>query len=84
MQFVPIVVIPQILFSGLIPFDTMPHWLKLIGYCAPLYYGSTAMTSLIEKGAGLLQVGSELSILIGFAVLFIILNVLSLRKYRPV
>ncbi|WP_347980723.1 ABC transporter permease [Limosilactobacillus allomucosae] len=84
MQFVPIVVIPQILFSGLIPFDTMPHWLRLIGYCAPLYYGSTAMTSLIEKGAGLLQVGSELGILVGFAFLFIILNVLSLRKYRPV
>ncbi len=84
MQFVPIIVIPQILFSGLIPFDTMPHWLKLIGYCAPLYYGSTAMTNLIEKGAGLLQVGSELGILVGFAVLFIILNVLSLRKYRPV
>lgn len=80
MQFVPIIVIPQILFSGLIPFDTM----KLIGYCAPLYYGSTAMTNLIEKGAGLLQVGSELGILVGFAVLFIILNVLSLRKYRPV
>lgn len=84
MQFVPIIVIPQILFSGLIPFDTMPHWLKLIGYCAPLYYDSTAMTNLIEKGAGLLQVGSELGILVGFAVLFIILNVLSLRKYRPV
>ena len=84
MQFVPIIVIPQLLFSGLIPFDTMPHWLKLIGYCTPLYYGSTAMTDIIEKGAGLLQVGNELGSLIVFAVLFICLNVVSLRKYRPV
>ena len=84
MQFVPIVVIPQLLFSGLIPFDTMPHWLKLIGYCTPLYYGSTAMTDIIEKGAGLLQVGNELGSLIVFAVLFICLNVVSLGKYRPV
>lgn len=84
MQFVPIIVIPQLLFSGLIPFDTMPHWLKLIGYCTPLYYGSTAMTDIIEKGASLLQVGNELGSLIVFAVLFICLNVVSLRKYRPV
>lgn len=84
MQFVPIIVIPQLLFSGLIPFDTMPHWLKLIGYCTPLYYGSTAMTDIIEKGAGLLQVGNELGSRIVFAVLFICLNVVSLRKYRPV
>ena len=84
MQFVPIIVIPQLLFSGLIPFDIMPHWLKLIGYCTPLYYGSTAMTDIIEKGAGLLQVGNELGSLIVFAVLFICLNVVSLRKYRPV
>lgn len=84
MQFVPIIVIPQLLFSGLIPFDIMPHWLKLIGYCTPLYYGSTAMTDIIEKGAGLLQIGNELGSLIVFAVLFICLNVVSLRKYRPV
>lgn len=84
MQFVPIIVIPQLLFSGLIPFDIMPHWLKLIGYCTPLYYGSTAMTDIIEKGAGLLQIGNEFGSLIVFAVLFICLNVVSLRKYRPV
>lgn len=84
MEFVPLIAIPQVLFSGIIPFSTMPEWLRVIGHLMPLYYGSTAMTNVIEKGYTLSQVGGSILILLFFAILFIWTNMVSLKKYRPV
>lgn len=83
-QFIPVVVIPQIFFSGIIPIDQMANWLQPIARIMPLYYGASAMSNVIQKGVGFLTILPKLSILVGFAILFLILNLVSMRRYRQV
>lgn len=83
-QFIPIVVIPQIFFSGIIPIDQMAGWLQPIAKVMPLYYGANAMSDVVEKGFGLTQVWPSLSALVIFLVVFLGLNVFAMRRYREV
>ena len=39
-QFIPIVAIPQVFFSGIFPLENMSPWLSNIGYLFPLRYWS--------------------------------------------
>jgi len=82
MQFIPIVIIPQIFFSGLIPIDTMPYGLGNLAYIMPVYYGCTALHGVLIMGSGFGQIWGDLAILLLFLLLFSILNVLVLKKYR--
>ncbi len=41
-QFIPIVAIPQVFFSGIFPLENMPSWLSNIGYLFPLRYAGDA------------------------------------------
>ncbi|QEA31711.1 ABC transporter permease [Secundilactobacillus malefermentans] len=83
-QFIPIVVIPQIFFSGIVPLDQMASWLRPIAHIMPLYYGAQSMSDVITKGAGFFDIWGDLLVLVGFAALFLILNLLTMRKYRQV
>src|SRR5699024_9789490 len=49
-QFIPLVVIPQIFFSGLIPLDSIAKWVSNIGYIFPLRYAGDALTHVMIKG----------------------------------
>lgn len=51
-QFIPLVVIPQIFFSGLISLDSMANWVKGIAHIFPLSYGGEALTNIMIKGQG--------------------------------
>ena len=84
MQFIPIVVIPQIFFSGIIPVSTMPNWLQAIAHIMPLYYGATSMSNVVEKGASLASIAPSLLILLMFVAGFLMLNLVTMRKYRNV
>jgi ABC-2 type transport system permease protein len=84
MQFIPIVVIPQIFFSGIIPVSTMPNWLQAIAHIMPLYYGATSMSNVVEKGASLASIAPSLLILLVFVAGFLMLNLITMRKYRNV
>lgn len=81
-QFIPLVIIPQIFFTGLFPMDGMADWLVNIGRIMPLYYASDAITGVMYKGYHFEDIGLDLSVLLGFACVFIVLNILSLKKYR--
>lgn len=81
-QFIPLVIVPQIFFTGLFPMDGMADWLVNIGRIMPLYYASDAITGVMYKGYGLQDTWIDLSVLIAFAFIFILLNILSLKKYR--
>lgn len=83
-QFIPVVVIPQILFSGIIPLDTMASWVRAIGYFLPLSYAGNALTDIMIKGQGFTDIWTNLAVLLLFTVVFTILNVIGLRKYRKV
>lgn len=84
MQFVPVVVMPQLMLSGLVPLSTMPHWLQALAHCMPLYYGANALSDIIEKGSSFSQISGSFGILALFIVAFASLNVLALKKFRTV
>ena len=84
LQFIPIVVIPQIFFTGLIPIDHMLGWLQPIAHIMPLYYGANALTGIIVKGQSLAVLYPDVVALLGFFLLFLGLNLLTMRKYRQV
>ncbi len=84
MQFIPILIVPQVFFSGLIPVDQMATWLQWIAHIFPLYYGGNALMDVATRGVTLSGVAGELGILLGFTVLFTILNVVGMKRYRRV
>ncbi|AIQ14120.1 ABC transporter permease [Paenibacillus durus] len=81
-QFIPLVIVPQIFLSGLFPLDTLPLWLQRVGYATPLYYGAEAMTNIMIRGKGWNAVETDVYVLIAFSLVFMVLNVLALRKHR--
>lgn len=83
-QFIPLVVIPQIFFSGLFNLETIPEWLNWIGKVTPLYYAANALRNVMVRGYGWEMIDQDLLMLTGFSVLFITLNIFALKKYRKV
>ena len=81
MQFIPLIIVPQVFFSGIIPLENMNSWLANIGYIFPLRYAGDALTKVIVKGQGIETFGVELLVLVLFIVLFTVLNILGLKKY---
>lgn len=82
MQFIPIIIVPQIFFSGLFPMEGMPLWLQTIGRLLPMTYAADALKSVMYKGFPITHVSGDLLVLVGFALVFILLNILALKKYR--
>ena len=84
MQFIPMIVIPQIFFSGLISLDTIPYHLGVLAKIMPVYYACDALKAIIIKGATLSEVGMELLALLVFIGIFFVLNIFALKKYRRI
>jgi ABC-2 type transport system permease protein len=82
MQFIPLVVIPQVFFSGLFNLDTMEEWLRSLSVVMPLTYGADALREIMVRGNGWNEIAKDVYVLLGFAVLFMLLNVIALKKYR--
>ncbi|MBF1992152.1 ABC transporter permease [Staphylococcus schleiferi] len=83
-QFIPIVAIPQVFFSGIFPLENMPSWLSNIGYLFPLRYAGDALTNIMIKGQGWSNIWFDILILFVFIILFIALNIIGLKRYRKV
>ena len=81
-QFIPVVIIPQIFFSGLIPIDTIPFGLGNLCYVTPIYYGCTALEMIMIQGKGLLEIWPWLTGSVIFIGVLFFVNVLALKKYR--
>lgn len=81
-QFIPVVVVPQIFFAGIIPLEGMADWLQNIGKVMPLYYAADALKAVMYKGQSLRDVGGDLLVLAIFAIIFIVLNIIVLKRYR--
>jgi ABC-2 type transport system permease protein len=70
-----------IMLSGLYtPVDSMPEWAKWIAAFNPLKHLMIVMRSIYLKGSNFTQLGGELAALLGFAVFFNGLAVLSYKK----
>lgn len=83
-QFIPVVVIPQLLFVGIIPLEWMADWLQVFAKFMPVHYAANALKEVMYKGEGLEAITGDLLALIVFIAVFIILNLLSLRRYRKI
>ncbi|MGA9287248.1 MAG: ABC transporter permease [Anaerobacillus sp.] len=81
-QFIPLVVVPQIFFSGLFNLDTISDYLSWIGPLTPLYYGADALRDVMIRGQGFAEIWIDLLVLIGFSFLFITVNIFALKKHR--
>jgi ABC-2 type transport system permease protein len=84
MQFIPLVVIPQIFFSGLISLDAIPYHLGVLSRIMPVYYACSALKTIIIRGAGISEVLNDILALLIFIVLFFVSNIFALKKYRRI
>ncbi|MFD1036813.1 ABC transporter permease [Virgibacillus byunsanensis] len=80
-QFIPIVIIPQVFFAGLFHTESIA-WLDAIGKIMPLSYGANALKEIMIRGENLSNVMGDIGILIGFSFVFILLNILALKRHR--
>ena len=84
MQFIPIVIMPQLFFSGIIPLSSMGDWAQTAGIFLPLTYSGDAMSQIILYGRGIGDVLPNIGVLLIFLVILTILNIVGLRRYRKV
>ncbi len=83
-QFIPIVAIPQVFFSGIFPLENMSPWLSNIGYLVPLRYAGHALTNIMIKGQGWSNIWFDVLILFVFIIVFTTMNIIGLKRYRKV
>lgn len=81
-QFIPLVIIPQVFFAGIFPVDGMASWLRAFGKIMPIYYGADALKGVMYKGWGLNKISGDIFVLLLFSIVFVALNTLALKKYR--
>lgn len=79
-QFMPAVVIPQMLLCGLIVArDQLPSTLEKISDCLPLSYAVDAMTG-VAHGDAVSSIFGHLAVVAAFAVVFLALGALTLKR----
>jgi ABC-2 type transport system permease protein len=88
-QFMPLLVIPQILLCGLfIPRDAMPRALEVVSDVLPLSYAVDAMTAVSTTAGGGLggvdgSVWSDIAVVVAFALAGLALGAATLRRRTP-
>lgn len=83
-QFIPLIIVPQLFLSGLFPLETLPEWLQQLKIVMPLTYGTEALSEVMIRGKGWDTIAGNIFVLIGFSLVFMLLNVLALRKHRKI
>lgn len=81
-QFMLILVIPQVLLSGIFDLSQTPEWMQALSACFPITYGAEALRSIMLRGATLTEVAPELAMLWGFIVAFFALACVSFGRRR--
>ncbi len=88
-QFMPAIVIPQILLCGLfVPRDAMPRVLELVSDVLPLSYAVDAMRSVASTTGSALgevepAVWADIGVVVGFATAGLVLGAATLRRRTP-
>lgn len=81
-QFIPIAIVPQILFCGLFDLRGTPSWTSAVSKIFPLTYANDALINIAVRGMTLSSIYIDLIVLLAFTVFFLVLNSLALKKYR--
>lgn len=80
-QFIPIVVVPQVFFTGI--FDLSPQ-MAHFGKIMPLYYVGDALDKVMLKGLGIETITHDIQMLVIISGICMVLNILLLKKYRRI
>ncbi len=82
-QFMPIVLFPSILLSGVFwPIEAVPDVLRPASYFLPLTYAVEGLRSVMIRGWGAGDVWLQLTVLLAFAAVMMLLSTYGLRKRR--
>ncbi|GAK30117.1 ABC transporter permease [Weissella oryzae SG25] len=84
MQFIPLIIVPQVFFSGMIPLDTMASWVQWVAAILPMKYAGDALTNIVMRGVNFGQILPDLLVLILFLIILTLINIVGLRRYRKV
>lgn len=80
-QFIPIVIVPQVFFTGL--FDLSPEW-AAVGKFMPLYYVADALDKVMIRGQGISAIWLDIGLLLALTLIFMTANTLLLKRYRRI
>lgn len=81
MQMVMPFTMPMMFVSGVFyPLETMPWIFQKIAYLVPLTYANNALRAVMLKGAGMGDIWVEITVLIGFTLLFFALGVTKFNR----
>jgi len=80
-QFIPIIIVPQVFFSGL--FQLSPVW-ETVGKFMPLHYVAEALMKVMIKGGGIFDIYIDILVMLGLSLLFIMVNIRLLKRYRNI
>ena len=80
-QFIPIVIVPQVFFTGL--FDLSPEW-AVVGKFMPLYYVADALDKIMMRGEGFSGILPDVGVLVGLTLIFMMINTLLLKRFRRI
>ncbi|WP_086428649.1 ABC transporter permease [Staphylococcus cornubiensis] len=83
-QFIPIVIVPQVLFAGIIPVESMNNILQGFAHIMPLYYAGQALQNVMIRGFGFEAITVPLAILLTIFIVLLILNMVGMKRYRKV
>ncbi|MDP4177763.1 MAG: ABC transporter permease [Bacillota bacterium] len=81
-QFIPVIIVPQMLFSGVFDLSAAPIWIKVLSKIFPMTYGADALKNIMIRGKSISDIIFDVLILAGYALLFMVMNILVLKKYR--
>jgi len=80
-QFIPLIIFPQIFLCGVIwPVEQMPDYLQWLSRVLPLTYAVDGLRDIMLSGKGLIDVGVDLMVLVGFAAAISIVAAITLRR----
>ena len=80
-QFIPLIIIPQVFLCGVIwPVEQMPEYLQWVSKFLPLTYAVSGLRDIMLGGQSLADVGLDLGILVGFAVVMSVVASLTLKR----
>jgi ABC-2 type transport system permease protein len=83
-QFIPLVIVPQVFFSGLFDLDNISPWLRWLAHITPLKYGADALRNIMIRGEGWSSIAIDVYVLLALSLVFMAANVLALRKHRKI
>ncbi|MDR2492741.1 MAG: ABC transporter permease [Coriobacteriales bacterium] len=81
-QFMLVLVVPQILLSGVFDLTAAPEWMRVLSACFPITHGAEALRAVMLRGAGLEQVALDFGILWAFVAAFFLLATLSFSRRK--